>query len=531
MATAATDIRDLWLQWAIKSLTEAQEDYERFEDYYLGDHDLEFATDRWKDVFGTVFEEFSDNWCQVVVDSVVHRMEIDGWKSEDDDAAAKLAEDIWDRNSLEVEEDDLHTQTLVKGDGFLICQENPDLTGEAQVFYNDAIDISVQYDSSNRRKIIRAAKRYTDTDGNRWLIIYYPEKTEKWLIPSKTPSMQILAVAEALEVLPSGWTLQDTIPNPYDVVPVFHFKNRALGSTHGISELKNVIPMQNSVNKLLMDLMVGSEFGHYRQKYIAGGGHPKDGWKAGAMRLWATTDPSAKFGEFGQIDLEPLVKAIDLVVGHIAKTTSTPLHYLRSSGDMPSGEALKTAESGLVKKCIARQKQWGAAWSQAMSYAIQLETGKLPKSPVKPVWQSPETRHVLEQAQTAQLKSVLGIPLEVLWSEHFGYSEEEIDDFKKKNLALAAGVMAQVIAQAGQLPPGTEQIQISDPAQLVSLFSQGATPGSASNGGSAVNLAQILAMLPKGITSGTTAGEATTRPQPNTKPPASPTRRGVGFRD
>src|SRR4030095_11122020 len=123
MATVETDIRQLWLNWAIKSLNDAQEDYERFEDYYLGDHELEFATDRWRDVFGNVFEEFSDNWCQVVVDSVVHRMEVDGWKSEDDDNAAKLAEDIWDRNSLEVEEDDLHTQVLVKGDAYLICQE------------------------------------------------------------------------------------------------------------------------------------------------------------------------------------------------------------------------------------------------------------------------------------------------------------------------------------------------------------------------------------------------------------------------
>lgn len=529
MATVETDIRQLYLQWALKALTEAQEDYERFEDYYMGEHELEFATDRWKDVFGTVFEEFSDNWCQVVVDSVVHRMEIDGWRSEDDDDAARLAEDIWDRNSLEVEEDDLHTQTLVKGDGFLIVQDDPESPGEAQLFYNDAVDVSVQYDSSNRRKIVRAAKRYTDAEGGRWMCIYTPERIQKWLIPSQAPELQILAVAEALEVLPSGWTLHDDFPNEHEVVPVFHFKNRALGSTHGISELKNVIPMQNTVNKLLMDLMVGSEFGHYRQKYIAGAGHPKDGWKAGAMRLWATTDPQAKFGEFGQIDLEPLVKAIDLAVGHIAKTTMTPLHYLRSSGDMPSGEALKTAESGLVKKCVARQKQWGASWSQAMSFAIQVETGSQPKSPVKPVWQSPETRHVLEQAQTAQLKSVLGIPLEVLWSEHFGYTEEEIADFKKKNLALAAGVLAQVIAQSGQLPPGTEQVQIADPAQLVSLFSQG-TPVTP-NGGSAVNLAQILAMLPKSITAGTTAGEATTRPQPNTKPPASPTRRSVGFKD
>jgi SPP1 Gp6-like portal protein len=531
MATVAAEVvRDAYLRWALDALTKGQEDYQRFEDYYVGEHKLEFATDRWEEVFGNTFEEFADNWCQVVIDSVVHRMEIDGWQSEDDKSAAKLAEDIWDRNTLEVEEDDLHTQTLVKGDAYLIVQPNPDEETEAQIFYNDALDVTVQYSSANRRKIIRAAKRYVEPDGTRWICVYTPERIQKWYIPGGTPDRLVLAVSEGMEIMPDGWTLSYDIPNEWGQVPVFHFRNRALGSTHGVSELATVIPMQNAVNKMMMDMMVGSEFGHFRQKWIAGGGHPQDGWKSGASRIWATTDPNAKFGEYGQIDLEPLVKAIDLTVGHIAKTTGTPLHYLRSSGDMPSGEALKTAESGLVKKCLGRQKQWGAAWSQAMSFAVLIETGEAPKSPVKPVWDSPETRHVLEQAQTAQLKSVLGIPLEILWAEHFGYTQEQIDDFKKKNLALAAGVMAQVIAQAGQLPPGTEQVQISDPSQLVDLFNAGRLPES-QDGGQGVNLAQILALLPKGITAQTSAGEATTRPQPNSRPPASPTRRSTGFKD
>jgi hypothetical protein len=195
---------------------------------------------------------------------------------------------------------------------------------------------------------------------------------------------------------------------------------------------------------------------------------------------------------------------------------------------MPSGEALKTAESGLVKKCIARQKQWGASWSKAMGFAILIETGSLPQSPVKPVWQSPETRHVLEQAQTAQLKSILGIPLEILWSEHFGYTEEEIAHFKDLNKGIAASVLARVIAQIGQLPPGTEQIAAT-PEQLIQLLNQ-APPGNAGDG-EGLDISQILALLPKSITAGTSAGEATARPQPNTRPPASPTRRSSGFKD
>lgn len=509
MATPAERVvAESWVLWAQNAIDKSQEDYTKYEDYYIGDHPLVFATTKWEDTFGTVFEEFSDNWCQVVVDAVVQRMEITGWRSEDSKEDAKQAEAVWDDNNLEVEEDDLHTQTLVKGDGYLMVQQDPENEGKAQIFYNDALHVAVNYDPTNRRRIIRAAKRFREDDGTRWLYIYFRDRTEKWVIPSSAPTGQLNAVQMGFESVPTGWKSDGSIPNVWDTVPVFHFKNRAIGSDSGLSELKSVIPVQNGVNKLLMDLMVGSEFGSFRQKWIAGGGQPKTGWRAGAERIWATTDPNAKFGEFGQVDLEPLVRAIDLVVGHVAKITQTPLHYLRASGDMPSGEALKASESGLVKKCIARQKAWGAVWGQAMSLALQIENGTKPKQPLRPVWKSAETRHDLEQAQTAQLKSILGIPLEILWAEHFNYSEEQIAQFKQVNQDIAAQAINNAIAQSGQVPPGAEMAS-----------AQGLT------------LPQVLALLPKSQTSQTTAGEATTKPQPNSRPPGSPTRRSSGFKD
>lgn len=535
MVTASEEVvRRSYVQWALEIINEAAQDYIRYEDYYIGDHKLEFATDRWKDVFGNEFEEFSDNWCQVVVDSPVQRLEIDGW---DVDGKPKgdvnIAEDIWDDNNLQVEADDLHTQAFVKGDAYLIVWKNPDdPDNKIDIFYNDAVDVAVVYDGANRRRIARGAKRFQDTDGQWHLVLYYPDRIEKWISPRNQAVNQeaLWHSMNDFSDVPQGWQLDGPqILNPYGIVPIFHFKNRASGRTHGVSELKPVIPVQNAVNKLLMDLMVGSEFGSFRQKWMAGAGHPKDGWKSGASRIWATTDANAKFGEFGQIDLEPLVKAIDLVVGHVAKITQTPLHYLRSSGDMPSGEAMKTSESGLVKKCLARQKTWGATWSAAMTFAVRLMTGEEPKQKLIPIWQSPETRHDLEQAQTAQLKSVLGIPLRQLWSEHFGYSEEQVKEFEKENRALAASVLASVIAQAGQLPPGAEQVTAT-PEQLVQLLQQAPAIGNRGEG-QGLDVSQILALLPKGVTAQTTAGESTTKPQPNSRPPASPTRRSSGFKD
>jgi len=281
-----------------------------------------------------------------------------------------------------------------------------------------------------------------------------------------------------------------------------------------------------------MDLMVGSEFGSFRQKAIASAGQPRGGFRTGGDRVWATTDTNAKFFEFGQIDLEPIYKSVESLIGHIAKVTQTPMHYLRTSGDMPSGEAMKTAESGLVKKIVDRQQNWGWTWADVMAYAVEIESGSRPEEPITPKWQSAETRHDLEQAQTAQLKSILGVPLKQLWGEHFSYTEEQIEEFEKNNRALAAAVLAQVVAQVGQLPPGSEKVT-ADPAALIELV-KGANPigaPAATGDDEGLNISQVLALLGKGVTAQTTAGEATTKPQPNTTPPPSPTRRSRGFKD
>jgi hypothetical protein len=515
----------LWLQWAEKELTDNLEAYNQYQSYYIGEHPLMFATDKWKDAFGEMFEEFADNWCQVVIDAPAQRMKIEGWEC-DDKAVAREANQLWEDMWLGLEAKELHTQTYVKGDGFLMVWEDPDELGTPELYYNDATEVQVHYDSRKKRRVDRATKSWTDEDGTRHLAVYFPDHTELYIIPSNLTEAQIAAgtIVPSPTIIPTGWEVQDpNVPNPYGIVPVFHFKNRGSGLTMGVSELFSVIPMQNSVNKLLMDMMVGSELGSYRQKWMAGGGHPKEGWKTGANRLWATTDPSAKFGEFGQIDLEPIFKAVEAVVGHIAKITQTPMHYLRSSGDMPSGEALKTAESGLVHKVTDRQETWSLPWSKAMGLFMQIQGDTETVKPLKPVWKSAETRHDLEQAQTAQLKAILGIPLEQLWSEHFGYDENQIDEFKKLNLATFTAVLQQVIAQQGQLPPGV---------------GEGVQGGTAAAPGGPIDpntlmamLPQLLAAQPKGITSQTPAGEATTKPQANTRPPGSPTRRSTGFKD
>src|SRR5215471_14851380 len=285
MATAISAAQYDWIKWAELVLGEELADYNTYQEYYDGDHPLVFATDKWEDAFGDVFEEFSDNWCQVVVDAPAQRMFIEGWES-DDKSAAKAAEDLWQDGFLHLEAEEVHTQAFIKGDAFVMVWEGEDFAGDPELYFNAPEDVQVHYDSKKKRRIIRATKRWIDEDGTNHLAIYFPDHTDLFIIPSNMTAAQIAAMGvTTLVQSPLGWERDGpAIPNPYGVVPVFHFKNRGSGGTLGVSELKTVVPIQNGVNKMLMDMMLGSEFGSYTQKYMAGGGHPKDGWKTGPNR-------------------------------------------------------------------------------------------------------------------------------------------------------------------------------------------------------------------------------------------------------
>jgi hypothetical protein len=514
MATTAEELRRGWILWAQEAFDDHQEQYEKYEDYYLGEHELEFSTERWKEIFGTIFEEFADNWCGVVVDAVDERIRIVGWDSADK-GVGKSADECWKDTELMLPREalDLHKQALVKGDGYLTPWPKAGTTNEPEVFYNDALEVEVLYDSSNRRKIARAVKKWTDLDGMHHLRVYTPDHIEYYRAPSEFPgadafarSMLILSITRS-GIQQLGWEVEEPdLPNPYGVVPVIHFKNKPFG-THGVSELKSVIPIQNAVNKTLMDMMIASEFGGFPQMWMSGSGHPADGWKAGANRIWATTDPNAKFGNFATADLRNFVFEVQELVAHIAKITQTPMHYLRTSGDMPSGEALKTAESGLVHKCEKKAEYWKWDWAYAMNFILTIKNdGVKPPALAFPVFDNFETRHDLEQAQTAQLKALLGVPLAQVLREHFGYTDEQIKSFIDANQMVASQVLQQVLAQTGQLPPGLEDV-------------------------GSLSIPQLLAALPKATTAGTSLGETVTNPQPNTRPAPSPTRRSRGFKD
>jgi hypothetical protein len=215
------------------------------------------------------------------------------------------------------------------------------------------------------------------------------------------------------------------------------FQNNPTLLSGGQSDIAKVIPVQDAVNKLWTDLIVASEYQGFRQRWATGIEIPTDPetgqpltetFLSSVSRMWTVADEGAKFGEFGQIDLSPYVKAIEMAIQHIAAQTRTPPHYLLGqSGAFPSGESLKATETGLTAKVRRKMTLFGESWEEAMRLAFRLmgDEAKGNELNAETVWQDPESKSEAEITDAALKQRALGVPFEMVW-ETLGYSQEEI---------------------------------------------------------------------------------------------------------
>jgi hypothetical protein len=277
---------------------------------------------------------------------------------------------------------------------------------------------------------------------------------------------------------------QDTGRNPFGVVPVVPLVNRARMLGEGESELARIIPIQDAVNKLAADMIVASEFASYRQRWAIGIDIPEDPvthqpvepFKAAVSRVWYANPKmplpgqqlvEPRFGEFTESNLSNYVTAIEMFVQHIASQSRTPPHYFYLSGQFPSGESIKSAETGLVAKTRRKMRHFGEGWEEVMRLAFLAlgNTSRSEEESSETIWGDPESRTESQHVDSVTKKATLGVPWRQLM-EDLGYSPQQIDRMeamrRQEQLMFAvAGNMGAPAPIANErqahLPPGMPQ--------------------------------------------------------------------------
>lgn len=461
------------LDWAIEDVRRRLHDYRLFIDYDQGRHRLLFATDKFKNTFGSLFQEFADNVCDDVVDAITDRLQITGWSSTDK-ALNAAADDVWERNQGEARSGAVHRNGFREGDGFTIAQT--DSQGVTRIYRQRPTQMAVRYNAERPDEMDLAAKVWKDVARKRYRVnIYYPDRVEKFASRGlgADGGLPKAAAFVPLQAGDPGLMEADSYvsENTVEGIPVFHYPNGEL-SEYGRSILAGVIPLQDAFNKSIADLLVTMEGRALPERWATGiqvevdpfTGEEKDPFKnRGPGSMYRTGNKEASFGEFSAADVSPFLDVADFFKIEAArKGAMAPFAMPTRQGvDVPSGIALLVAEGRTVKLAKDRQRDWGTEHKREMAYSLNLELGRQDVTPedLDLNWAPPETRDMKALLEELTLKKDLGVPTRQILLEA-GYSTDEVDDFLDEAADEQAGQdAAMYVLQGGRngVAPGAAQ--------------------------------------------------------------------------
>ncbi|MFE3579406.1 phage portal protein [Streptomyces vinaceus] len=410
----------MWMDYLSSKLASRSGRYKRFGEYYDGKHQkMLFSQSKYRTEFAHVFDRWNDNFCGLIIDSVNERMFIDGFRLSKEPAEDDLAREIWQRNRMDSESNSAHLDAMIQGAAYAVVWGDED--GKAVISVESAEHVVVQYKPGSRHEIEAAAKFYVDDWGRQFCTLWLAKAVYvgNWKI--------------------GGYTIDGPAkPNPLGVVPVVPIQNRTRLVGEPMSDLATVIPIQDAINKTVSDSLVASEYAAWPQRYVTGleiqedeNGNPIEPFKVAVDKLLQAEDPAASFGQFEAANLSNYVDLVDMLTMHMASIARVPFHYMLKGGQPPSGDAITSAEAGLVSKTRERMLHFGESWERVMRLAIAVENGgelREEYEAAEVIWRDPENRTEAQHIDALLKLQQLNVPKQQLWQDA-GYTPSQIARF------------------------------------------------------------------------------------------------------
>jgi hypothetical protein len=461
----AINSHEWWIARLGARLDGRQARMQRLESYYSGTQALAFVSDTFRAAFGDRFREFSSNFMSLVVDAHRERLQVQGIRIGADQDGAADAWDWWQRNRLDAESQTAHTESLVKGIAYVLVWPGAD---EPEVTIESPLQVVVETEPGKSWKRRAALKRWMGDDRRMHAELYLPDgiykfrsdQTADWF---SVPDWGRVAQWKRDDIPGETWPVR----NPLGIIPIVPLVNRprltgqatdamgrlmpgVVGPDDGQSEIANVMSNQDAINKLRADTINASDIAGFPQRWLKNWqveidektAQPIEPFRAAVDRLWILPPPDPEdptgdqhqpeFGEFKQMDIAPGVAAIQAEVQHLGAISRTPYHYLLpQSGQPPSGESLKSAETGLVAKVRDSMVHKGESWEEVFRLNFLFRDDPRGKDlGAEIIWKDPESRTEAVHTDALVKQQAMGVPDEILW-EGLGYSPRQVDRIKQ----------------------------------------------------------------------------------------------------
>lgn len=433
MTTAIASANPDLLVLLLQRLNEPLARYADLDRYYDGKQPLAFLSPEAKTALGNRFGVMSSNIPRLAVTALAERLCITGFNGDEGIWAD------WVRNDLDQTSGVAHREALLLGDSYVIVWA--DQFGQPLVTVESAKQVAVLNDPGTRQTYA-AIKRWEDiTAKTTEAVLYLPDRI------LRLRANQQGAVA-------TGFQIVGEIANPLGVVPVVNLRNtdRIIGDW-GSSEIDDLKPLVDALNKSLADMMVTSEYVGRPRRWATGieleerpvldeDGNPvldEDDQPVMAAvnpipegnRAMISENDASKFGQLQSADLSGYEASVRVILGQIMAVSTLPAHYVGVFTDNPaSADALRAAEASLTARAEARQATFGRAWEQVARLMVAVRDGRNLDliGDIRVQWSDAATRSVAQEADAVVKLFQAGLLPQAFALAKLGYSDDEIGE-------------------------------------------------------------------------------------------------------
>jgi hypothetical protein len=448
-----------WVKRLYDQLQAQREHFELMDAYYRGEPPrMPWLPAQAQDEFRRLLRLTKSNYMGLVIDSMVERMQVEGFRVGDDPAADQPTWEIWQANNLDSGSDQVLLESAIGGCSFFLVAPNLDVPARPLIYPEHPTQATVAYESGMGRRARAAGLKVwrDDWTGQTMATLYLPDVLYKFSAPKITEGTGGKPRWEPREVRGERWPA----PNPLGEVPLIEVTNNPRMLTGGVSEIADVVSIQDRISKTIADRLMTQDFGAFPQKWAIGfPDQDADGNRnqvdIGRDRMVTTDVAEARFGQWDAAPLDPYSAAKREDVKDIASRTRTPAQYLLGEMSNVNGSTLKASESGLVSKVRQRHRTSGEGLEETARVARRAARLGGGDEAMETIWRNPEFRTEGELVDALTKMATLGVPHEALW-ERWGASQTEIERWKTlraaQNLLDPLGAMTSAFGQ--QQPPG-----------------------------------------------------------------------------
>ena len=218
---------------------------------------------------------------------------------------------------------------------------------------------------------------------------------------------------------------------------------------YGCSEIDDLKPLVDGLNKSLADMMVTSEYVGRPRRWATGIELTEEpvldeyGDEIGELvevnpipegaRAMISENDAAKFGQLAAADLAGYEASVRVLLGQIMAVSTLPAHFVGVLTDTPaSADALRASEASLTARAEARQATFGRSWEQVARLMIAVRDGRDLNviDDVRVLWADAATRSVAQEADAVVKLYQAGLLPTSFALSKLGYSDDEITEIR-----------------------------------------------------------------------------------------------------